>query len=129
MHVTGCTAQVYLEYIQRNLPEGVAMEVTKVRPWRIRGRTATSPINSSELFCFFHVRPPWREFQIISKNPCGRTTPLKTNPANKSQNVYSFIQMTYSCKNKMYKHRNTVCCPFYSLFKIFCMFNFNALIV
>lgn len=27
--VTGCTAQVYLEYIQRNLPEGVAMEVTK----------------------------------------------------------------------------------------------------
>ncbi|XP_029902438.1 small ribosomal subunit protein uS10m [Myripristis murdjan] len=28
-HVTGCTAQVYLEYIQRNLPEGVAMEVTK----------------------------------------------------------------------------------------------------
>ncbi|XP_062323304.1 small ribosomal subunit protein uS10m [Osmerus eperlanus] len=28
-HVTGCTADVYLEYIQRNLPEGVAMEVTK----------------------------------------------------------------------------------------------------
>uniref|UniRef100_A0A3B4B428 Small ribosomal subunit protein uS10m n=1 Tax=Periophthalmus magnuspinnatus TaxID=409849 RepID=A0A3B4B428_9GOBI len=28
-HVTGCTGQVYLEYIQRNLPEGVAMEVTK----------------------------------------------------------------------------------------------------
>ncbi|XP_026196473.1 probable 28S ribosomal protein S10, mitochondrial [Anabas testudineus] len=28
-HITGCTAQVYLEYIQRNLPEGVAMEVTK----------------------------------------------------------------------------------------------------
>ncbi|XP_008310908.1 small ribosomal subunit protein uS10m isoform X2 [Cynoglossus semilaevis] len=28
-HLTGCTAQVYLEYIQRNLPEGVAMEVTK----------------------------------------------------------------------------------------------------
>ncbi|XP_069577761.1 small ribosomal subunit protein uS10m [Brachyistius frenatus] len=27
--ITGCTAQVYLEYIQRNLPEGVAMEVTK----------------------------------------------------------------------------------------------------
>ncbi|XP_038818680.1 probable 28S ribosomal protein S10, mitochondrial isoform X1 [Salvelinus namaycush] len=27
--VTGSTAQVYLEYIQRNLPEGVAMEVTK----------------------------------------------------------------------------------------------------
>ncbi|KAM4713335.1 small ribosomal subunit protein uS10m [Anableps anableps] len=29
LHITGCTAQVYLEYIQRNLPEGVAMEVTK----------------------------------------------------------------------------------------------------
>ncbi|XP_012682069.1 probable 28S ribosomal protein S10, mitochondrial [Clupea harengus] len=27
--VTGSTVQVYLEYIQRNLPEGVAMEVTK----------------------------------------------------------------------------------------------------
>ncbi|XP_026174607.1 small ribosomal subunit protein uS10m [Mastacembelus armatus] len=29
-HLTGSTAQVYLEYIQRNLPEGVAMEVTKI---------------------------------------------------------------------------------------------------
>ncbi|XP_061602905.1 small ribosomal subunit protein uS10m [Cololabis saira] len=28
-HITGSTAQVYLEYIQRNLPEGVAMEVKK----------------------------------------------------------------------------------------------------
>lgn len=28
--VTGSTAQVYLEYIQRNLPEGVAMEVSKI---------------------------------------------------------------------------------------------------
>uniref|UniRef100_A0A4W6CEE9 Small ribosomal subunit protein uS10m n=1 Tax=Lates calcarifer TaxID=8187 RepID=A0A4W6CEE9_LATCA len=28
-HLTGCTARAYLEYIQRNLPEGVAMEVTK----------------------------------------------------------------------------------------------------
>ncbi|XP_068580754.1 small ribosomal subunit protein uS10m [Cebidichthys violaceus] len=28
-HLTGCTAQVFLEYVQRNLPEGVAMEVTK----------------------------------------------------------------------------------------------------
>lgn len=30
-HLTGCTANVYLEYIQRNLPEGVAMEVTKTQ--------------------------------------------------------------------------------------------------
>ncbi|KAL4676159.1 hypothetical protein H8959_010304 [Pygathrix nigripes] len=28
-HLTGSTADVYLEYIQRNLPEGVAMEVNK----------------------------------------------------------------------------------------------------
>ncbi|XP_068199132.1 small ribosomal subunit protein uS10m [Antennarius striatus] len=28
-HLTGSTAQVFLEYVQRNLPEGVAMEVTK----------------------------------------------------------------------------------------------------
>ncbi|XP_043552701.1 probable 28S ribosomal protein S10, mitochondrial [Chiloscyllium plagiosum] len=28
-HLTGSSANVYLEYIQRNLPEGVAMEVTK----------------------------------------------------------------------------------------------------
>uniref|UniRef100_A0A3P8YPW6 Small ribosomal subunit protein uS10m n=1 Tax=Esox lucius TaxID=8010 RepID=A0A3P8YPW6_ESOLU len=34
-HVTGSTAQVYLEYIQRNLPEGVAMEVTKTAMERI----------------------------------------------------------------------------------------------
>ncbi|XP_002746585.1 small ribosomal subunit protein uS10m isoform X4 [Callithrix jacchus] len=30
-HLTGSTADVYLEYIQRNLPEGVAMEVTKTQ--------------------------------------------------------------------------------------------------
>ncbi|XP_017762657.1 PREDICTED: 28S ribosomal protein S10, mitochondrial [Eufriesea mexicana] len=30
LHLTGSTADTYLEYIQRNLPEGVAMKVTKV---------------------------------------------------------------------------------------------------
>ncbi|XP_060103365.1 small ribosomal subunit protein uS10m [Heteronotia binoei] len=30
-HLTSSTASVYLEYIQRNLPEGVAMEVKKIR--------------------------------------------------------------------------------------------------
>lgn len=30
-HLTGSTADTYLEYIQRNLPEGVAMKVTKVK--------------------------------------------------------------------------------------------------
>ncbi|XP_061900466.1 small ribosomal subunit protein uS10m isoform X1 [Entelurus aequoreus] len=28
-HLTGSTAQVYLEYIQRNIPESIAMQVTK----------------------------------------------------------------------------------------------------
>ncbi|EMP37457.1 28S ribosomal protein S10 [Chelonia mydas] len=30
-HLTGSTADVYLEYIQRNLPEGVAMEIKKTK--------------------------------------------------------------------------------------------------
>nr|XP_054758057.1 28S ribosomal protein S10, mitochondrial-like [Lytechinus pictus] len=30
-HLTGSTASVFLEYIQRNLPEGVAMQVKKVK--------------------------------------------------------------------------------------------------
>lgn len=29
-NVTGSTADTFMEYIQRNLPEGVAMKVTKV---------------------------------------------------------------------------------------------------
>nr|XP_051711675.1 28S ribosomal protein S10, mitochondrial isoform X2 [Oryctolagus cuniculus] len=33
--LTGSTADVYLEYIQRNLPEGVAMEVTKTHLERL----------------------------------------------------------------------------------------------
>lgn len=33
--LTGSTADTYLEYIQRNLPEGVAMKVTKVLCWLI----------------------------------------------------------------------------------------------
>ncbi|KAJ3606591.1 hypothetical protein NHX12_026112 [Muraenolepis orangiensis] len=33
--VTGSTAEVYLEYIQRNLPEGVAMEVSKVAMMKV----------------------------------------------------------------------------------------------
>jgi small subunit ribosomal protein S10 len=30
LRLTGSTADTFLEYIQRNLPEGVAMKVTKV---------------------------------------------------------------------------------------------------
>ena len=31
-HLTGSTADTFLEYIQRNLPEGMAMKTTKVSP-------------------------------------------------------------------------------------------------
>nr|CAH8834161.1 unnamed protein product [Trichobilharzia regenti] len=41
-HVTGCTADVFLEYIQRNLPEGVAMEVEKHRLERLPEYLETS---------------------------------------------------------------------------------------
>ena len=34
-HLTGSTADVYLEDIHRNLPEGVAMEVTKTKLERL----------------------------------------------------------------------------------------------
>ncbi|TRY87174.1 hypothetical protein DNTS_031712 [Danionella cerebrum] len=60
--VTGSSAQVYLEYIQRNLPEGVAMEVTKTAIERIPEhiqkpmwdnndtvKTATPQLESEEL--------------------------------------------------------------------------------
>ncbi|XP_072265895.1 small ribosomal subunit protein uS10m [Pyxicephalus adspersus] len=30
-HLTGSTANVYLEYIERNVPEGVALEITKTK--------------------------------------------------------------------------------------------------
>ena len=30
-HLTGSTADTYLEYVQRNLPEGVSMKVTLQR--------------------------------------------------------------------------------------------------
>lgn len=52
-HVTGSTAQVYLEYIQRNLPEGVAMEVTK---------TAIEKIPD-------HIREPMWKDQLTEDNP------------------------------------------------------------
>ncbi|TNN07705.1 28S ribosomal protein S10 isoform 1 [Schistosoma japonicum] len=53
-HITGCTADVFLEYIQRNLPEGVAMEVEKVRRIRFRifrhyGMLLRTLVNSVEL--------------------------------------------------------------------------------
>ena len=34
-HLTGSTADTLLEYLQRNLPEGMAMEVTKTRVERL----------------------------------------------------------------------------------------------
>lgn len=47
-HLTGSTAQVFLEYVQRNLPEGVAMEVTKVR---VRYVWATVSPSTDIVFC------------------------------------------------------------------------------
>ena len=33
-HITGTTADVYLEYIQRNLPEGISMSVYQVGEYK-----------------------------------------------------------------------------------------------
>ncbi|XP_049509220.1 28S ribosomal protein S10, mitochondrial isoform X2 [Panthera uncia] len=41
-HLTGSTADVYLEYIQRNLPEGVAMEV--IKQWQLSGIPPPQPL-------------------------------------------------------------------------------------
>ncbi|KAA3676727.1 small subunit ribosomal protein S10 [Paragonimus westermani] len=43
--ITGCTADVFLEYIQRNLPEGVAMEVARHRLEKLP--EPLSPVSSS----------------------------------------------------------------------------------
>ncbi|KAM5262637.1 small ribosomal subunit protein uS10m [Ctenodactylus gundi] len=51
-HLTGCTAGVYLEYIQRNLPEGVAMEVTK---------TELQPLPEHIKEPFWHAAPAEKE--------------------------------------------------------------------
>uniref|UniRef100_A0A1B6DFF4 Small ribosomal subunit protein uS10m n=1 Tax=Clastoptera arizonana TaxID=38151 RepID=A0A1B6DFF4_9HEMI len=45
--LTGSTADTYLEYIQRNLPEGVAMKVTKVALEKIPG----------------HLKPPVKQIE------------------------------------------------------------------
>ena len=37
-HITGSTADTFLEYIQRNLPEGMCMKVTKVSICRYSSR-------------------------------------------------------------------------------------------
>lgn len=36
-HLTGSTADTFLEYIQRNLPEGLAMKVNKTAIERLPG--------------------------------------------------------------------------------------------
>ena len=45
--ITGSTADTYLEYIQRNLPAGIAMKVTRVRGSVIC--LETSPLNEIEV--------------------------------------------------------------------------------
>ncbi|XP_012276314.1 28S ribosomal protein S10, mitochondrial [Orussus abietinus] len=43
LRLTGSTADTFLEYIQRNLPEGVAMKVTKVELHRLPESIRSSP--------------------------------------------------------------------------------------
>jgi small subunit ribosomal protein S10 len=50
LRLTGSTADTFLEYIQRNLPEGVAMKVTKVE------MSAIPP----------HIRTPNDPQQVVS---------------------------------------------------------------
>ncbi|VIO90147.1 conserved hypothetical protein,hypothetical protein [Brugia malayi] len=61
-HVTGSTASTFLEYIQRNIPEGVAMKVTydeiAVLPETIRKKKL-----SDKMFLFYRV-----DIQVISVN-------------------------------------------------------------
>ena len=59
-HITGTTADVYLEYIQRNLPEGISMSVHQVYIMRIRKivHLASSPgpfpaFQLSIPYCFY----------------------------------------------------------------------------
>ncbi|KAM6459690.1 small ribosomal subunit protein uS10m isoform 1-T1 [Liasis olivaceus] len=56
-HLTGSTANVYLEYIQRNLPEGVAMEVKKTKLEKLPDHIQT-PV--------WDVLPPAEETTITS---------------------------------------------------------------
>ncbi|OXU31443.1 hypothetical protein TSAR_004721 [Trichomalopsis sarcophagae] len=43
LKLTGSTADTFLEYIQRNLPEGVAMKVTKIEIQRLPEAVSTPP--------------------------------------------------------------------------------------
>lgn len=43
--LTGSTADTYLEYIERNLPEGVAMKVTKIEIQKLPESVRAPPIN------------------------------------------------------------------------------------
>ncbi|XP_015589778.1 28S ribosomal protein S10, mitochondrial [Cephus cinctus] len=43
LKLTGSTADTFLEYLQRNLPEGVAMKVTKVEIQRLPEAVSTPP--------------------------------------------------------------------------------------
>ncbi|TPP62989.1 28S ribosomal protein S10 [Fasciola gigantica] len=49
--ITGCTTDVFLEYVERNLPEGIAMEVIRHRlerfPEHIRSNSSSTPCSPS----------------------------------------------------------------------------------
>lgn len=52
-HLTGSTADTLLEYVERNLPEGVALKATKVIRYKFHQNTYL-PLSSQKTkqFCF-----------------------------------------------------------------------------
>lgn len=53
--ITGTTSDIFLEYIQRNLPEGVAMsvyQVSKQKLWRFLLALTQTILNRSKLILF-----------------------------------------------------------------------------
>ncbi|XP_067133696.1 small ribosomal subunit protein uS10m-like [Centruroides vittatus] len=62
-HLTGSTADTYLEYIQRNLPEGVAMKVTKHAIERIPD----------------HIKPPVQEISSTIEDNLKEREQLSSN--------------------------------------------------
>lgn len=46
--ITGSTCDTLLEYIERNLPEGVAMKVTKIEMQRLPEYFSSHPITNKE---------------------------------------------------------------------------------
>uniref|UniRef100_A0A4W2FBJ3 Small ribosomal subunit protein uS10m n=1 Tax=Bos indicus x Bos taurus TaxID=30522 RepID=A0A4W2FBJ3_BOBOX len=67
-HLTGSTADVYLEYIQRNLPEGVAMEVTKLSQHRFHIDWWSLEITEEQQIMYVRVYLPLSFLLFVSKS-------------------------------------------------------------